>query len=216
MATTAEEVNPVASPLTESARIARIGPNAITRMAEALAGDVGAVKTMQLFAKAGLAHHLAELPRDMVDEREVIALHQVVRNELGLDRAARVSRAAGALTGDYLLAQRIPKPAQALLRILPRSLAARALLAAIGRNAWTFVGSGTFRAEFGRTVRITIANSPLCRGAQAAAPLCDFYAATFERLFRALVDPHASVTEIACQAAGDCACVFELGGVSAG
>lgn len=189
---------------------ARIGPNAIIRMAEALRVEVGAEGTAQLFEAAGLAHYLAEVPQHMVDERDVIALHRVVRRELGLDRTAHVAREAGRLTGDYVLAHRIPKPAQYLLRILPRALARRALLAAIGRNAWTFVGSGVFSAETGPVVRITIANCPLCRDEQAARPLCDYYAATFERLFRELVARDIVAREIACQAQGDPACVFEL------
>ncbi|WP_235823343.1 4-vinyl reductase [Azohydromonas sediminis] len=41
-------------------------------------------------------------------------------------------------------------------------------------------------------------------------PACDFYAATFERLFRALVHPRASVAETACEACGDDACRFEV------
>ena len=50
-------------------------------------------------------------------------------------------------TGDYLLAHRIPKPVQALLKRLPAPLAARVLLAAITRHAWTFAGSGRFEAH---------------------------------------------------------------------
>lgn len=194
----------------ETAPAARIGPNAIIRMAEALRGEVGAAETERLFGKAGLAHYLAEPPREMVDEHEVIVLHRLVRDGLGDERAARLSREAGRLTGDYLLANRIPKPAQVVLRLLPRPLATRALLAAIGRNAWTFVGSGAFSAQTSPAVRITIANCPICRGARAGAPLCDYYAGTFERLFRALVNRDARVTQTACSAAGDPACVFEI------
>ncbi len=40
----------------------------------------------------------------------------------------------------------------------------------------------------------------------ATAPLCDYYAATFERLFRALVHPRAVVVETACEACGADAC----------
>jgi divinyl protochlorophyllide a 8-vinyl-reductase len=194
----------------DTAHAARIGPNAIIRMAEALRSDAGSAETERLFGAAGLAHYLAEPPQEMVDEREVIALHRLVRSALGHERAARISREAGRLTGDYLLANRIPGPAQIVLRLLPRALATRALLTAIGRNAWTFVGSGAFRAETRPVARITIANCPICRDAHAGAPLCDYYAGTFERLFRALVNPQARVTETACSAVGADACAFEI------
>ena len=52
--------------------------------------------------------------------------------------------------------------------------------------------------------------APLARGAQHNAPLCDYYAATFERLFVMLVHPRACVVETACEAQGAAACVFEL------
>jgi divinyl protochlorophyllide a 8-vinyl-reductase len=51
---------------------------------------------------------------------------------------------------------------------------------------------------------------PICRGARSAAPLCDCYGATFERLFQVLVHAHARCIETACIAAGDPACRFEL------
>ena len=47
-------------------------------------------------------------------------------------------------------------------------------------------------------------------GPESEAPACDFYAATFERLFRVLVHPAARVTETACEACGDDACQFEI------
>jgi divinyl protochlorophyllide a 8-vinyl-reductase len=40
--------------------------------------------------------------------------------------------------------------------------------------------------------------------------LCDYYAATFERLFQALVDRGALVTETECEANGGSACNFEV------
>jgi len=55
----------------------------------------------------------------MVDEREVRRLHGALRDALRPERAARVAHEAGRLTGDDLLAQRIPGPAQAVLRRPP-------------------------------------------------------------------------------------------------
>jgi divinyl protochlorophyllide a 8-vinyl-reductase len=190
--------------------VARIGPNAIIRMIEALGEQVGAAETTRLFGLAGLSHHLAKAPEHMVDERDVVALHTVVRSELGDARAREAGRQAGLLTADYLLANRIPKPVQAILKVLPASLAGRILLAAIGKHSWTFAGSGAFAAVAGHPVRFRIAGCPVCRGAQSSAPLCDYYGATFERLFRTLVHRDARVIETACEAAGAPACTFEI------
>ena len=41
-------------------------------------------------------------------------------------------------------------------------------------------------------------------------PACDFYAATFERLFRTLVHHDVRAVEVACEACGDAECRFEL------
>ena len=189
---------------------ARIGPNAIIRVAEALRAQFGAVVTDALFRSAGLEDYLEAMPDHMVDEREVIALHQLLRPSLGAVRARAVAREAGERTGDYLLANRIPRPAQFVLRLLPPALASRVLLRAIGGHSWTFAGSGRFRAESGTPVRLSIADCPLCRGTTADEPVCDYYAATFERLYRVLVSRRSTVVETACQALGAPACLFEI------
>jgi divinyl protochlorophyllide a 8-vinyl-reductase len=189
---------------------ARIGPNAIVRMAEAVRAQAGEGAAARLFLRAGLADYLTHPPQHMVDEREVAALHRALREAFDGERARRLSRGAGERTGAYLLAHRIPRPVQGLLRLLPAPLAARMLLSAIGRHAWTFAGSGRFSAQAGPPVRLAIAGNPLCRGVRSAEPACDYYAATFERLFRALVHPHARVVETACEATCATACVFEV------
>lgn len=188
----------------------RIGPNAITRLAEALPPLVGGALTREVFEGAGLAAYLREPPQDMVDEAEVARLHQVLRQTLGGPIAAQAARRAGTLTGNYLLAHRIPKPAQWVLKRLPAPLAARSLLKAIQGHAWTFCGSGQFSSEAGPPVVLTIRNNPLCRDLHTVVPACDFYAATFERLFRVLVHPSTEVTETHCEARGDPCCRFEL------
>lgn len=188
----------------------RIGPNAITRLAEVLRERLGADATARLFGLAGLAGYVEHPPEEMVDETEVTHLHAVLRASLGAAAAAQVAREAGIRTGNYLLAHRIPKPVQTLLKLLPAPLAARVLLGAITRHAWTFAGSGEFSAVPGRPVRLTIRNNPMCRGLASDVPACDFYAATFERLFRELVHPGAEVVETACEACGDDACRFEV------
>lgn len=188
----------------------RIGPNAIIRVAEVLRERLGADAMARLFGLAGLAAYVEHLPEAMVDEAEVTHLHAVLRASLGATAAAQVAREAGTRTGNYLLAHRIPKPVQALLKLLPAPLAARVLLSAITRHAWTFAGSGEFSAVPGRPVVLTIRDNPMCRGLTSDVPACDFYAATFERLFRELVHPQAHVVETACEACGDEVCRFEV------
>jgi len=188
----------------------RIGPNAITRVAEVLTPRVGSRATHELYERAGLLRYLQQPPQQMVEEAEVRQLHHTLRETLGAEQAREVSAAAGRATADYLLAHRIPKPLQHVLKRLPAAWSARVLLAAITRNAWTFVGSGDFTARVGRPVVLTIRHNPLCQGLQAEAPACDFYAATFERLFQVLVHPASGVLEVACEACGDAECRFEI------
>jgi divinyl protochlorophyllide a 8-vinyl-reductase len=193
-----------------AAHAGRIGPNAITRVAEVLPARVGSRLTHELFERAGLLCYLRQPPQQMVEEAEVRRLHGVLREQLGTQQAQGVAAAAGRCTADYLLAHRIPRPLQQLLRRLPAGLAARVLLAAIRRHAWTFVGSGQFEARPGRPVVLHIRHNPLCQGVQAEAPACHFYAATFERLFQVLVHPASQVREVACEACGDAECRFEI------
>lgn len=189
---------------------ARIGPNAIVRVAEALVDRIGSDATAALFTQAGLARHLAHPPTTMVDEVDVARLQWQLRVDLDADIAREVAWEAGTRTGDYLLAHRIPKPAQFLLRHLPPFLAAHVLTKAIAKHAWTFAGSGTFRCKPGNPFILTIEHNPLCSRIRASAPVCHYYSATFERIFRTLVSDRARVTEVECEAAGGAACVFEV------
>lgn len=188
----------------------KIGPNAIIRVVAALTEIEGAPATGRIFRAAGLAAYLRAPPMEMVDETDVRRLHQALRADLGEPRAALVARKAGELTADYLLAHRIPKPAQAVLRSFPAPLASRLLAAAIGKNAWTFAGTGAFSVQHRPATIFSIAGCPLCRSQRSARPLCDFYAGTFERLYARLVNGRAQVREIACEATGAPACSFEI------
>ena len=187
----------------------RIGPNAVIRLAEALEAQVGARRTHEIFRAAGQAQFLAARPESMVDERAVTALYASLRSTLVPADAADAARRAGELTGDYLLAHRIPGAVRGLLTMLPARLAAPLLVSAIRRNAWTFAGSGSFAAT-GRPLRLSITGCPVCRGATSPHCVCDYYAATFERLFAALVSPRCRVRETACEATGASACVFDV------
>ncbi|MGG5811508.1 bacteriochlorophyll 4-vinyl reductase [Falsiroseomonas sp. CW058] len=188
----------------------RIGPNAVTRLAEALAARHGAATCEAVFAAAGQARHLLAPPGRMVPEGDVTALHRTLRAMLGAAAADGVARDAGRLTARYLLAHRIPRALQAVLRRLPPALAARLLLGAIGRHAWTFAGSGSFRSLGRAPLRLAIRGGPIARAGAADHPACGYYAATFETLFRALVSPHSRAEETECEACGAPDCIFEL------
>jgi divinyl protochlorophyllide a 8-vinyl-reductase len=189
---------------------ARIGPNAIIQVADALELRVGGKAARDLLSSVGLGAYVDAPPSEMVEELEVIALHSAVRARLPPRAALGVARAAGLATGDYLLAHRIPRIAQWVLRALPAAPSSRLLLAAIMRHAWTFAGSARFMAQHGNPILIRLENCPICRGAQSAAPLCEYYAAAFTRLFSSLVHPRAVARETVCAASGGPACQFEV------
>lgn len=183
---------------------AKVGPNAVTQTAAALRAAGGEALARRVFAAAGQTDLLDHLPAHMIDQRHPAALHRALAETLPPEQARAIAADAGRRTADYLLANRIPAPAQWLLRRLPPRLAARLLLAAIARNAWTFAGSGRFEARAGDPCRLAIHANPL------ATPGAPWHAAVFERLFRALVAPQAAVAVTACTAEGAPACRFEI------
>ena len=159
----------------------------------------------RLFDMAGLDG----LPSDhgLMPEGPAARLHQAVRRDMPQD-APRILAEAGRRTGDYILAHRIPRFAQVILRWLPRGLAMRVLSKAIAKNAWTFAGSGQFTLR--GPGRFAIAANPLVAGERSDHLLCHWHAAVFEQLFRVLVDDRLRARETACCACGDTACVFTL------
>lgn len=195
---------------TEARPVAVIGPNAITRMAQALSSMLGDALCDKVFAAAGVSHYLASPPTRMIPETDVALLHRAAIELLGEAPAAEVSREAGRLTGEYLLAHRIPRPAQRVLKWLPRALAARILVAAIARHAWTFAGGGEFTYGFSPRLTLQLKGSPICKGVCTQEPACGYFAATFERVFGEILGPSLRVTETECEATGASACVFEV------
>jgi len=178
---------------------ARIGPNSVIQTAEALRALAGEATAAQVFQRAGLLAWLQTPPDEMANERAVAELHRVVAQE-----APAAAAEAGRRTADYLLVNRIPLAAQRLMRGLPGPLAARLLLTAIRRNAWTFAGSGAVQVAGWARPRIAIADNPI------ATPGCPWHRAVFARLFSELALPGAEATEISCCARGDDACRFEV------
>lgn len=186
-----------------------IGPNSAIQLAAALEAMGEGRVARAAFAAAGRAVWLRHPPDTMIPEADAARLFAEVWRRLAPDRAVAVAEEAGRRTGAYILAHRIPRAAQAVLRRLPRPLAAFALRRAIRRAAWTFAGSGHCRLERGgRYGTIAIADNPL------RLPGAPWHRGVFTALFAALVDPRA-VAVADCPAAGcaDCrrdACRFRL------
>ncbi len=186
---------------------ARIGPNAVLQLVPVLDAQLGADRRCALLDEAGI--HALPDGTSMIDEQPVARLHQVLRARHP-ERAREVARRAGSATGDYILAHRIPKLAQRLLRALPARLSARLLAKAIEKHAWTFAGSGRFRVLSTRPLVFEIADNPVVRGERSRTPVCDWHAAVFERLYRTLVADDYLVKESHCAAQGAESCRFEL------
>jgi divinyl protochlorophyllide a 8-vinyl-reductase len=188
----------------------RIGPNAVTRLAESLTLRLGDGPCHAVFAEAGLVDHLFHPPEDMVDDEDVARLHAALVSRLGEAQAAEIAADAGRRTADYLLAVRIPHLAQRLLAMLPRRLAANLLIRAVARHAWTFAGSGRFAWRLDHGLGLELAGSPTARHLHTSRPACRYFAATFQRVFAAMLGPQVRVTETECEACGADACRFAL------
>lgn len=185
--------------------VGKVGPNAIIQLADVLADRLGLDERAAALKAAGLAHYLAHDPERMTDEREAAALHKVVQARL-LHDWDELSWEVGERTAEYLLANRIPKGAQWLLRRLPPAWSARMLLRAVRAHAWTFAGSGRFSARMERgAVGISIARNPI------AMPGCPWHRGVFTRLFSQLVNPKVLVRHEHCCAQGEAACIFRIG-----
>lgn len=185
---------------------ALIGPNAILQLLPQIERTLGEARVVQLLAEAGVF----EVPdgSQMIPEGDAARLHQVLRRDEP-DRAAELAARAGRATAEYILAHRIPRPAQLILKGLPAPLAARALSGAIGKHAWTFAGSGAFVAK--SPWRFDIAQNPIVQGEHSEGPLCHWHAAVFEHLYRKLVHPRAQCRETYCRAMpGHSICQFGL------
>jgi divinyl protochlorophyllide a 8-vinyl-reductase len=184
----------------------RIGPNAILQLVNVLERQGEFDLCRAVLTEAGIARP----PRDagMLPEADCAAVHQALRRLT--PEADGLLTEAGLATGDYILANRIPKAAQVVLQLLPGVLAAPLLTAAICKHAWTFAGTGEFRVENGRPLVISVARNPLVAGWRADKPQCVWHASVFTRLYGRLVWPGVQVTEVACCASGDPACRFEL------
>lgn len=183
-----------------------VGPNAIVQTRAALDELAGAGKRRAVFEASGFGF-LSERDADgMVEARIVNALNDEIGRQLDAKTAHAVMRRAGELTGDYILAHRIPRQAQWLLKLVPRAFSQRLLIAAIARNAWTFAGQA--RVDVGGDF-IAIHDNPICLG-KVGFSSCIWHAAVFRRLFQTLVDRAISIHETECVGWGSDVCRFEI------
>jgi len=182
-----------------------IGPNAVLQLVPLLDRAGGADWRAGLMARAGLD----ALPdgSGMIPEAPVARLHQAMRRDRP-DLAPGLGWQAGLATGDYILAHRIPRGVQWLLKALPWRVAARVLSLAIARNAWTFAGSGQFLVL--TPLMFDLRANPLVRGEAADHPICDWHRGVFTRLYQSLVHPQLHCIETRCCAAGHAGCRFEM------
>jgi len=171
---------------------ALIGPNAVLQMAWAMEGTIGAAAAREVLEVAGID----ALPSGeaMICEGEALRLHHALAMLHPAD-ANDIAVAAAVGTADYIIANRIPRLAARLLRWLPAPLAARLLMRAIEKHAWTFVGAGQFTVT--GPWHFTIDRS---RSGDATAPpdtLFLWYAQVFARLYSQLVRARSGCTGVA-------------------
>lgn len=186
--------------------IAAIGPNALTQLFDPIKHQFGDEILAQLLKRAGISTMPDML--SLIDEAPVIRFHTQLHQAFP-EHAETIERQAGIGTAHYILANRIPKLAQIILRVLPTKLAAKVLTKAIKKNAWTFTGSGSFKVVEQNPITLEITNNPLVRNMRSEMPLCVWHRAVFETLFRALVSKNTLVTETSCCACGS-TCRFEI------
>jgi divinyl protochlorophyllide a 8-vinyl-reductase len=175
---------------------ARIGPNAVIQLRDVLAETLGDVRGAQIFDAAGQSPWWRTPPTIMVPEAAVRAVHKAVVDHLGAAEAQALLAEAGARTGAYLLANRIPGLVRWLFPRLPALISARLLIRAVARHAWTFCGSGEFRYGFRRGLDLTVRHNPL-----AVLGGDPWHRAVFETLFRRLVSPACIVRPVVTVAA---------------
>jgi divinyl protochlorophyllide a 8-vinyl-reductase len=197
-------------PLPPTRPPARIGPNTLIQTFAAIAEFEGE-------ERAGGLRVLLNPPEDldgMIDEAHFVRLVRSLRRILPPASVDRILERAGARTADYVLHNRIPAPARFLLPRLPRKVALPLVLAAFRRNAWTFAGSGHYRAIEAGAARdephIELDGCITCVGAPGGRPGGAFYRGAFQGLLSALVAPGIRVTEDECVATGGRTCQYTI------
>lgn len=183
---------------------ARVGPNAVIQLANALRDRLGAGEARRFFERCGHAALFDSPPDDMIPQTVPAALMTALWTHYDHHTANGIAADAGRRTADYIIAHRIPRVAQMAFRLMPRKTGAGLLLSAIERHAWTFAGSGACKTSGTQPFLISIRDNPL------ALPQCCWHVAVFERLFRRLISGDAVVSHAGCCLDGGAACIFEI------
>ena len=190
----------------------KIGPNAVIQTVNALVELYGSAATAALLEEIGKPWLIDYHPGSLIDEREFEALHHDLIGARGIVVTNRVMARAGELTSRYVIANRIPRPAQRALRLLPHAVALRVLLGAISQHTWTFAGSGRFSYTTGRAPLLAIEGCLTARRLASDIPTCSFYEAAFQGFLTALIDARLRVREVRCAACGAARCEFTIAG----
>jgi hypothetical protein len=119
--------------LDELQRLGRIGPNAIIQTCAELSARPGASDTDTILRDAGIPWAANAPPSEMVSEEDVRRLFLAVERRQPA-AAAHLLHAAGHRTARYLLANRIPRPVQWLLRCLPARPGAASFAVSMARR----------------------------------------------------------------------------------
>jgi divinyl protochlorophyllide a 8-vinyl-reductase len=163
----------------------RIGPNAITRVAEVLREDYPEPEVERLFALADIAGYLAEPPQKMVDEREVTRLHGGPAHRIGRgDRLAAGPRRGGCEPATTFWRTGFPLASRSSCPGYPPGWPAGCCSAPSSVTPGPSPGAACWGVRKAFPPRLSIAGCCICHGAQSPMPLCDFYAAAIERLFQ--------------------------------
>lgn len=182
-----------------------LAPFVVLEMVEALRDIKGednldiALKEAQLF----------RLPSETepVREDKAARLHQAVR-KLWPQEAVSIATKAGKAAATRIIASQITDRAKGMLASMPRSTGAWLLAKTARQNAWMFVGSGDFVVE--SDTRFILHENPVILGETSSVAVCHFHASLLEELFSTLIHPRLVCTEVACQANGSDACIFEF------
>ncbi len=182
---------------------AKIGPNSIIQTVAALEAKYGKAEADARLIVAGHGHLIGNPPSAMVQEEKFHNLVKALDKELDPGVLAELLNDSGQRTAAYLLKVRIPGFFQKLLKPLPPGLAFKLLLFAIGKNAWTFTGSGDFSYTTGQTPVITV------RVTYPALPVVgNFYLGTFTKLLRELVNPDTKIDTSITGESGNITCRY--------
>lgn len=184
---------------------ARIGPNALIQSVNALREQYNEDLIRTILGQCGQEDLLVTSPTTMVAEQAFADLVVALADQLEIEPARQVLWRAGQLTAGYLLQHRIPRPFQWLLRPLPHRPALQLLLLAVGKHAWTFVGSGQFSYVVGKMPELTV----LTRLYPGEA-VCGFYGGTFDHLIHVLITAQAQTQVTTLLAAGQTKCVYTI------